>query len=394
MTRSRAFCSSVRVEYAAASMDGDVPLAESELDAPFLTEPKRPHPVLTLRDYFQALECFIKRCLGPEREGLEGVPASPWNPDQIIIRSEKHGAFAHIASIDLISGIDKIKICASTALKEEGNLTLHNEYHILRRLRKSHGLPYLPRPMALGDTTAGPGGQERLSILLTDWFEGFHEWHLHPGDPGSPPGIQIWDQEYGHRPAAPEEIHRIFEEAARILTLYYHPETFCQITPWHHAAGDFIVRSTPESTEMRLCTARGFRPLPGITTAEADPHVALVYFLLNTALRMRLDRRDGLEEPVWAGETAVKSTVKGFLRAVESTRAASRAGIGRPGDLLALLCSFSPEELARLHAPLISLYREGDPEEKALMEDRLPDHSLTLFRVFREARESGPREAR
>ncbi len=377
----------MKAAYSAASPEGGIPLGDRELEASFLTKPGRAHPFLTLGDYFRALNRFISDLV--DRNAIPGVSGEP---ERLAIRSEKHGAFAHIASIEIVSGERRVNLCTAAALSGGGGEALEREYQTLLRLASSPGSPYLPHPIGLEEISLGPGGRENLTVLLTDWFEGFHEWHLHPGAPGSPPGVLVWDHTSGHRRAEAAEIERLFEEAARILTLCYEPETFDQITMWHHAAGDFIIRSTPDASEVRLCTARDFAPLPGIGAAETTAPVALVYFLLNTVLRMRLDKRDGVGEAVWAGEGVVRPSVAGFFKGIRSTGAASRAGVGNPEDLLDLLRSFTPEELEGLHGPLLSLYPEGDPMETDLMEENLPEHSFTLWRVLREARVSRPPE--
>ena len=53
----------------------------------------------------------------------------------------------------------------------------------------------------------------------------------------------------------------VYRQAAFILTLYYDVETFEQIFPWHHAAGDFVVKADEGAVDVRLVTARQYAPM-------------------------------------------------------------------------------------------------------------------------------------
>ncbi|MFH1241967.1 MAG: hypothetical protein V1689_06335 [Pseudomonadota bacterium] len=47
------------VSYLFSSPEGDIPASAHELGRPFLMEPSKPHPSLTLRDYFEAIKDFL-----------------------------------------------------------------------------------------------------------------------------------------------------------------------------------------------------------------------------------------------------------------------------------------------------------------------------------------------
>ena len=84
-------------EYRFSSPEGDIPLSSEDLNKPFKITLQKEHPVLTLGDYFRVLQEFI---LVHNREYLTDLMGAT-GIEKLIIRSEKHGALYHIASIDL-----------------------------------------------------------------------------------------------------------------------------------------------------------------------------------------------------------------------------------------------------------------------------------------------------
>jgi hypothetical protein len=184
----------------------------------------------------------------------------------------------------------------------------------------------------------------------------------------------------GNRTASSEEGRSIFREASRILTLYYDQKTYRQIYPWHHAAGDFVVKCAGGGVEVKLTTARNYLPLISFP-AKVDTNrvTALVAFLLNMAVQMRLDKIGGVSEPVWAQEEFVGPCLEGFFRALHTLKAEGRCEWGEGPDLLALLKRFSKEELHALYAPLMESYREEKPEDFKVIEKNLDQHIATLW---------------
>jgi hypothetical protein len=100
------------------------------------------------------------------------------------------------------------------------------------------------------------------------------------------------------------------------------------------------------------------------------------------AVQMRLDRVDGVGEPVWAQDQAVQATLEGFFDALRTMKAEGRCDLGEGPDLLTLLKKFSKEELHILYAPLVGSYREEKPEDFKVVERNLEDHIATLWRAL------------
>jgi hypothetical protein len=220
-------------------------------------------------------------------------------------------------------------------------------------------------------------------MSVSEWLEGYHEWDL-TEDQGGKQAVLVWDMEEGNRTASVEEGRSIFREASKILTLYYDPKTYRQIYPWHHAAGDFVVKSTGSAVEVKLTTARNYVPLISFPRkADTNRVTALVAFLLNMAVQMRLDRIGGVGEPVWAKEEFVSPCLVGFFEALQTMKAEGRCDWGEGPDLPTLLKNFSIEELQRLHAPLMESYGEEKPEDFKVIEKNLEGHIATLWRALK-----------
>jgi hypothetical protein len=103
-------------------------------------------------------------------------------------------------------------------------------------------------------------------------------------------------------------------------------------------------------------------PLISFPKADTNRVTALVAFLLNMTVQMRLDRIGGVGEPVWAQEEFVTPSLEGFFGALQAMKAEGRCTLGEGPDLLTLLKKFSKEELHTLYAPLMESYREEKPE--------------------------------
>lgn len=364
-----------------SSPTGDIPVDEALLSRRFLVNPMEEHPHLQLGDYFRAIERFA---LGEEGEVLRGLlervlqrPIRPSDVGEVAIRSEKHGGLYHLASVEALGPGLSRKFVVSAAVTERSAEWLRREFETLNLLNGSFRLPYLPEVYLLEEV----GG---FVLMLGQWFEDFHEWHLHREEGGEPQPV-IWDFRKGYRRAEEKEAAEIYRQASRILTLYYDVKSTHQITPWLHAAGDFIVRSDQGAVEVRLTTARGYEPLViFLEQAELNHVMAMVSFFLNLTIRMRLDRWEGVGEIAWARDSCVGPTVAGFFDGLRAIEAGGRVDLGRAADFLSLLRTFRADELRRLALPLLELYGREDREALAAVEKGLDDHCMALFSAIRD----------
>ena len=377
----------MNVRYFFSSPAGDVPVDDGLLSRPFLMNPMQEHPHLKLGDYFKAIEQFVTGNNGEALlrilETVRQAPVSSSDIAEILIRSEKHGGLYHLSSVEILGPDVQHKFVVSTAVTESSKQWLHREFQALQLLNQSFGLPYIPEVFLLEELELQtPGGSSKLMLMLGQWFEDHHEWHLHRGDSGEPHWV-IWDFKRGYRRAEDREIFEIYEQASLILTLYYNVKSTHQIYPWLHAAGDFVVKSEDETVDVRLTTVRGYEPLMVfLEEQDLNPVMALITFFLNLSIRMRLDRWEGVGEVAWAPAFSVRPTVQGFFRALENMEKEGRYEPGGTGSFAALLRTFRKDELRRLSVPLLDFYRQESREMASLVEKQLDSHCQTLWSVI------------
>ena len=187
-------------------------------------------------------------------------------------------------------------------------------------------------------------------MFFADWFQGYHEFHLSIDREDGSRKLVLWDTDQGHCCLPASEAWRIYSQAARILTLYYDVETFEQIFPWHHAAGDFVVRAQGDSLDVRLVTARQYAPMVE-PSQGLSPHEALLFFLSNLSVRMRLDRLDGVGPVTWADDDCVDATLVGFAEGLATKQGQESLDMGSVSGFLQYLGPLTKEDLSdRFHA--------------------------------------------
>jgi hypothetical protein len=367
------------IRYLVSSPHGDIPADESKWDLPLEgDELKTPY-----RIYFHTLSDFLSRdefnpllSLISQQHGKE-IRLN--EVDEIIIRTEKHGLLYHPASIELILKEDKLKLGLNVAITDRGRHWLKAEWDVLHKLHSKYDYPYLPRAHMFSDFYG-------MSFLLEDWFEGYHEFHISRDQDGTH-RLKLWDFHYGYKYLSPEQSFEIFRQASKILTLYYDPDDFSEIFPWHHAAGDFVVKIEDENNpsesphtplwkrgargdfkegagrcsdkkiDVRLTTARQYEPFIGFAGRNTlNPLLSLCYYLMNLTIRMRLDKLDGLGEVVWIEDRCVEATLRGFFDAL-ILKGDFTNSIGNAEGLLTLLQSFSVNDLKTLVHPLLEQYK-------------------------------------
>jgi len=315
----------------------------------------------------------------------QGLQADINLPDisKVIIRSEKHGAFYHIASVEIIGIDENIKFALTTALSEPAKTALNKEYFILQQLSEITS-DFIPKIYCKESVTwKTDSGSEEFLVVLGEWLEGYHEWHL-SDDPGSGTRkIHLWDYKNGYRFLSDAESYELLLQASSILTHYYDQASFCQIYPWHHGAGDFVVKAESGTISVKLITARQYGPLVQFDQAEeADRLVATIHFLLNLTLRMRLDRLDGVGEPAWLERYAIQAAVAGFFAGLAETQTKNRLMIGHVADFLEIMQSFDAQEIYDMYESLLEIYAEEDQDDFRLIQAKLPGHAAELHEVM------------
>jgi len=352
----------MRFHFLLSDPHGDIELSPEDLDQPFLISPAEPHPFLTLADYFGALQNFVLYADGDilrsalKKQGCQ-ADINLSDISEVIIRSEKHGAFYHIASVEIIGLGKNIKFALTTALTGSARISLGEEYFILQQLSEitADFIPRIYCKESVKYTT--DSGSEEFLMVLGEWLAGYHEWHASDDPESGDRKIQLWDYEKGYHFLTAAESYEMLRQVSYILTYCYDQASFCQIYPWHHGAGDFVVKAEP-AISVKLITARQYEPLVRFDQAEAaDRLVAAIHFLLNLGLRIRLDRLDGVGEPAWLEDFAVHAAVAGFFAGLAATQAEDRLMIGSVADFLEIMQSFDAQEIFDIALQKFSLQK-------------------------------------
>jgi hypothetical protein len=304
----------------------------------------------------------------------------------MVIRSEKHGALHHVCRVESFLATESVSLAIYAAVTEKGRDSLAREFETLNRLNRSLSYSFLPAVYNMGEWLHPSSHPDtKLLFALAEWLEGYHEWHFHRADGEDTYALCIWDLQGGYRYAAPEERFEIFRQAAKILTLYYDVASSSQIHPWSHAAGDFVVRGTGAGLDVKLSSARGYGPILRFDGSEKfEPLIAIIYFLLDLSIGMRLDRCEGTGEVVWAEKQDLAATITGFLEGMALKDEAQSALLGPARDLAAFLKVFAPDELLKLCLHLKEAYTHMDSETLAVISRNLGPHCEELFLIIRD----------
>ena len=282
------------------------------------TDPKQTTgPAITYAEYFSAARTFIAE----NRSGWIAGAVSMMlgrhvEPDELKAFSiflEKHGALYHPSRVLIFVGPQRLGFVLNVAVSEAGKACLNQEYDNLLRLETMVDQAFVPKVFGRGGVAVT--ASRHVSLFLGEWFEGYHELHVSgKGVPGAS-RIRVWDLENGSFFLSKKQAQGFYEQASAILTAYYNLETFEQIFSWHHAAGDFVIKITSQGIKVKLVTVRQYSPLLRSAATEIGLVLhALLLFLLNVSIRMRLDRIDGVGEMVWADTHAVEGTLAGFFK--------------------------------------------------------------------------------
>jgi len=369
------------IKYLVSSPHGDVPIDTNKLDFPLEgDELKTSYRTylnsisnFLLRDEFKPLLSSVNKKLGKEIFIKE--------VNEIVVRSEKHGFLYHPASIEVILKQGRVKFALNVAISEVGKDWLREEFSVLKRLNTKFNLPYLPEPYFFGELNA-------MSFLTEEWFEGYHEFHICKDEEGKQ-RLKLWDFDSGYKYLSPEQGFELYKQASKILTLYYDFKDFSQIYPWHHAAGDFVVKIPPHpplekggegGLDVRLTTVRRYEPLMVLKDKDpVEPFLGLFYYFLNITLKMRLDKLDGLGKVVWADDICLEAAITGFLEALK-LKEELKNYIGSAEDFLGLLKSFGEEELKMTFNSIIDLYT--GKEDFPVLIKNLEEHVRKLHAIL------------
>jgi hypothetical protein len=333
-------------------------------------------------DYFRAVQLFLG---GPGRneitQELSKRDSDLGFPESFQIYLAKHGEFYHPARVKANAGEYCFEWVVNVAVSPAGKSLIHQEVELLQKLTRQFQPAYVPEVLAFDEVRIGGG--LCLPMFLGEWFSSYHEFHLTHSTSSGEPRLVLWDPESGNRPLEGAQSEKIYRRAARILTYYLDPSSFECISSWHHAAGDFVARLSGSDVDVRLVSVRGYRSLfrsrhdPGGSEPDIRSLLeALLLFLLQVSIRMRLDRLDGVGEIAWAGPEAVRGTLAGVLEALADKPAAA----GLPLELIfsRYVASCTQDELLEMSRGVAAKSFNADAPELPLVLSSLPEHAADL----------------
>lgn len=377
----------MRTSYFFSSLKGDVPVSEEMMRRPFVFRPLENHPFLSLGDFFRATRNFFWQ--GDGERILNAINRQK-DPDgkmgkiqELIIRYEKYGTLYQILSTEVVAEDSKWKYAVIAALSPEAKETLERECDLLGRLNSRYAYSLIPQIFFKGEVVSGHQDKtEMIDMALSNWFEDYHEWHF-SGDKNNAETISIWNMEKGYQSATTDVIQEIIRQASKILTLYYDPISNHQIYPWHHGAGDFVVKVDEEGVDVRLISVRGYdmtiSPLKGRIT---DPLEPILFFFLNMTVRMRIDKSEGMGDSVWAGAIILPAVLSGFLEGLRQKGEEDKTDNRTREKMLRYLRDISRKALYEKLVRQIEMYRRIDPVDFSCMHDHIEAHADELYHAL------------
>ena len=332
-------------------------------------QPETADPGVRYGDYFSAVRRFLEadgceRLLRPASICLQRtVHQEDLLEIQIIL--EKHGEFYHPARIKTILEDQTLQFVVNAAVSRPGQESIEREHGWLNQLGRAHVAGFLPEVYGLDTVQTGDGGV--IKLFLGQWFENHSEFHQ-TRLPDGTVKIVVWDKAEEACYLTADQTWEMYREAARILTHYYNIETFEQVYPWHHAAGDFVIDLQQGQVDLKLVTVRGYvSPLEPEERNRKDQDLpsileAMLVFFLNLSIRTRLDRIDGVGEIVWSDEAAVQGTVDGFFAGLLSKPQIRLTPVPLSHAFQYYVSTYNPSELFDIASDIVNAYHPLAPE--------------------------------
>ncbi len=346
-----------------------------------------------IKDYFETAEHFIchdnYKIL---RKGLKFYlkkDTSSSDIRNIDISLEKHGAFYHPAKIRVELNNGCIFFFAlNLAVSDVGLALIENEYNALLKLNKSRFDSLIPRVFGMGSINMKKGC---AAFFMAEWFNDFNEFHITSptGSSGSYNGntIGLWKSNGTIVKIFSPDYFMIYEKISEILTEFYNPVSFEQIFPWHHAAGDFVIKKKEHGFEVRLITVRNYDVLFGTDPdsenkaehRDNDLLQGLLFFLLNLSLRMRIDRIDGTGEYFFLDSEIIFFVLRGFTTALSKKYLPGIFQTNITEFFWEFARQFSVDNLHEMLAMIVNSYNKNAPDT-VLVKKNLHEHCKILFK--------------
>ena len=302
---------------------------------------------------------------------------------EIKISLEKHGAFYHPSRVDVFIDESVFSFVLNAALSKPGIEWLCQEFLTLQKLNSAFSNSFIPRVFGQDLFNCGDGIQ--IGMFLGEWFEGYNEFHISKDPSDGKEKILIWDNLNGNTFITGKAEGEIYRQASMIMTCFYNIHTFEQIFPWHHAAGDFVVKQTGGSLDLKLITVRQYSSLfEPEDKSGGGPLIyeALLMFLAVLSIRMRLDRIDGTGDTVWADKISVEGTIKGFRDGIKEKTDPNVVPPCFLDEFRTYVKSISGDELLDLFRTVADSFNQSAPDVSVIRRN-LKEHSVELFHALK-----------
>lgn len=328
---------------------------------------------VTYGDYFSAIASFCaasgwtRMVKAISRQSDQ--PLSQKDLGGLSVFLEKHGAFYHPARLQVTVKDRMLSFVINVATSLPGRRAMSREIKALAHINAQRPFGWFPE---VYDHTSA-----MLPMFLGDWFDGFHEFHLTRQDDSEEPAIVVWDGAPARSLLSEERVADLYRNATMILTTCYDPITTCQIFPWHHAAGDFVVRVEAEHTTVRLITVRDYVPMPGWEAEPDDERSlleALMFFFIHLSARMRLDRLDGVGNVVWAPGRCLAPMADGFFKGLDLTARLSGLPDTFPDAFRQFFSRLDRPTLSAVARRVAETFFDEQTEERRLIDHHLVRH--------------------
>ena len=349
----------------------------------------------TLGDYFLSARTFLEKNnflflkRGLEKELSYDVDFK--EVEKITLSLEKHGPFYHPIKVTvLFNNIKSALFVLNGAVSDIGLATIENEYQNLKSLNPDNLKlnAFLPIVFGQGFVESKKG---RAGFFLAQWFENYEEFHVVSSDNTNKDIVNKIGllKEDGTFPLLSKLMaFKIYEQAAEILTFYYNIKSMKQIFPWHHAAGDFIVKIGEKDLDVKLITIRGYDTLMEFDSLldNKEKHgnvlLGLLFFFINLTLRMRIDRNRGTKGYIFLDEFVVQASVNGFIEGLKKNLEENRKIYRLNQDFYNLFIEFVKEfelkDLLNVFIMITGFYSKSTPEA-LIIEQNLEQHAKAVF---------------
>lgn len=313
---------------------------------------------------------------------------APEQIERVEIQLLKHGHFYHPACVVVFVAGVAHSLALNLALTSDGIALLPKETAALAELAGQGGLDSLPQVLAQGECASAEGKLWRW--FLAPWFEGFHEFHL-TRVAGGCEAVTVWNGAPGPTLLNAAHTDTLLEGAARLLATAFNPHTLAHVFPWHHAAGDFVVRLGPGGQpQVRLITVRDYQALlPSIECEDTDGEdaflerllYALLLLVVQVALRLRVDRLDGVGEIAVHPASVLTAICRGCLAGI--VQMCRRWSLPRELSLAvqAYLGTPSRDDLSQINAAVVGGFAPGS-EERETLGPYLQEHVKALHEAL------------